>query len=62
MNYSDTIKMIDFLNNRMHCLKPWYTWGVEITWEKLERWAKFLGWQPSIKVETKEKQICMRKQ
>ena len=53
MNYSDTIEMIDFLNDRMRRLKPWYTWGVTITWEKLERWARRLGWKPSS--ETKKR-------
>jgi hypothetical protein len=59
MNYSDTIEMIDFLNDRMHRLKPWYTWGVEITWEKLERWARRLGWEPLSESgeETKEEKV-----
>jgi len=54
MNYSDTVEMIDFLNNRMRRLEPWYTWGVTITREKLERWARRLGWKPSS--ETKRRQ------
>lgn len=56
MNYSDTVDMIDFLNDRMRRLKPWYTWGVTITWEKLERWARFLGWQPPSKSGDKGEQ------
>ena len=34
-------EMIDYLNKRM---KPccWWQWGIDITWEKLEKWYKRL--------------------
>jgi len=40
------LAMIDFLNTRLRSFKtPWYRWAIDITWDKLERWAKMLGWK-----------------
>ena len=48
MKYNDCMSLLDFLNNRFRVFKnPWYTWGIEITWEKLWRWGTRLGWSPS---------------
>ena len=45
MTFDEYISLIDFLNNRLRKFKsPWYTWAIEITWEKLERWGANLGW------------------
>ena len=47
MTGAECFALIDFLNDRMRAFRnPWYTWAVEITWEKLIRWAKMLGYAP----------------
>ena len=50
MDYTDTMKMIDWLSERFRKagLKPWYRWAVDITWDKIERWASLLGYKGGI--------------
>lgn len=45
MTYDECMSLIAFLNRRMRRFRnPWYTWAVDITWPKLRRWGKRLGW------------------
>ena len=47
MTYDECTSLIDFLNDRLKKFQnSWYTWAVEITWEKLKRWGVRLGWLP----------------
>lgn len=41
MMFDDAISLVDFINARFRKagMAPWYTWGVIITWEKLQRWG-----------------------
>lgn len=46
MTLEEDEALVDWLNKRFRKLgmkQPWYKWAVEITWEKLERWAQMLG-------------------
>ena len=50
MKYQEAVDMLDFLERRFRAggLNPsWYKWGVCITWEKIERWCKMLGYKGS---------------
>jgi hypothetical protein len=44
MTLDQAMALVEFLNKRMRPLR-WYQWGVPITWDKLRRWAKRLGYQ-----------------
>ena len=47
MTGAECFALIDFLNDRLRAFRnPWYTWAIEITWDKLVRWAKMLGYYP----------------
>jgi len=47
MTYDECMDLLDFLNYRLRSFRnPWYTWAIDITWEKLFRWAKLLGYTP----------------
>ena len=47
MGYQECIDLVNFLNKRLRAFRnPWYTWAIDITWEKLRRWAKMLGYAP----------------
>lgn len=47
MTYDQCIDLLDFLNHRLRTFNnPWYTWAIKITWAKLKRWGKMLGWTP----------------
>jgi len=47
MTGAECFALIDFLNDRLRAFRnPWYTWAIEITWEKLVRWAGMLGYNP----------------
>ena len=43
MNYDQTMRLIDFLNERMRPLR-WDEWP-NVTWAKVKRWAKKLGYE-----------------
>jgi hypothetical protein len=48
MIYDDYVSLVDFLNDRLrHFKNPWYTWAINITWDKLFRWGALLGWEPT---------------
>jgi len=47
MKYDDYTSLLEFLDTRLRAIKnPWYTWAIEITWDKLFRWGARLGWKP----------------
>ena len=52
MNYEESVKLIDFINSRMRPL-GWHRWAVDLSWAKLQRWAKSLGYVPKVKEESK---------
>ena len=45
MTLDEDFALVGWLNERFRKahIKPWYQWAVEITWEKLNRWAVMLG-------------------
>ena len=43
MNYEDSMKLIDFLINRMRPLR-WYLLP-NVTWDKMRKWASMLGYK-----------------
>lgn len=47
MNFIQAERLINFLNERFRQagMKPWYRWGIHITWDKLRRWARMLGYK-----------------
>jgi len=47
MNYTETMDLIDFLNERFRRAgaKPWYLWAVDMNWNKVKGWAKRLGYK-----------------
>jgi len=47
MDYTNAIKMIDFLQKRVRelGLPPMYKWNIPNTWKEYARWAQFLGYQ-----------------
>ena len=47
MTYNETMELVGFLNRRFAKagMTPWYLWAVNLTWEKLDRWAKMLGYK-----------------
>ncbi len=49
MNYDQAMRKIDFLNNRLRKMIPWYKWAIKHSWQKVDRWYEILGYKKSIK-------------
>ena len=48
MNYRQCYDLVDFINRRFAkagMLTRYYQWGIEITWDKLIKWGKMLGYK-----------------
>jgi len=54
VNYEESMRLIDFLLERFRKagMRPFYLWAIPITWEKLQKWAKMLGYKREVTNES----------